>query len=47
MVPIYQVFWVLMNILSGMMYFQEYAHMPWLNILLFIVGCVRTTLCAA
>lgn len=41
-VPIYQVFWVLLNVLSGMMYFQEYHDMPWRVLILFMIGAVIT-----
>ena len=31
---------VLLNVLSGMIYFQEYHDMPWSNLFLFMTGYV-------
>ena len=31
---------VLLNVLSGMIYFQEYHAMPWSNLFLFMTGYV-------
>lgn len=37
-VPIYQVFWVLLNVISGMIYFQDYHDMSWGALFMFYLG---------
>lgn len=39
-VPIYQTFWVISNILMGMLYFQEYRDLDWIQFLVFSIGIV-------
>lgn len=41
-VPVYQVCWVVMNIVVGMIYFQEYQNMSSLSLSLFSVGVLIT-----
>jgi len=40
-VPVYQVMWVIMNTVVGMVYFQDYQKMLWYNVIAFLIGvCV-------
>ena len=43
-VPVYQVFWVVMSVVAGMIYFQDYTDMDWTAMFCFIIGVVITLL---
>jgi len=43
-VPVYQVCWVIMNTVVGMVYFEDYRDMPGANMALFLLGVVITLL---
>jgi surface polysaccharide O-acyltransferase-like enzyme len=37
-----QVFWVVMNVVTGMIYFEDYASMSWTAMFFFIIGIIIT-----
>jgi len=38
MVPVYQSFWILSSVLGGILYFEEYHSMTWLQLSMFTIG---------
>ncbi|RLN89563.1 hypothetical protein BBJ28_00021836, partial [Nothophytophthora sp. Chile5] len=43
-IPVYQSFWILMSVLGGIMYFEEYVNMTRTQMLMFSIGGVVTIL---
>ena len=41
-IPVYQVFWVVMNVVTGMIYFEDYLSMNWTAMFFFILGIIIT-----
>lgn len=41
-VPVYQIFWIVMGILSGLIFYQEYRNLDPVSSWMFSVGCVIT-----
>ncbi len=41
-VPIYQVFWVVMNVITGMIYFEDYKSLDQQHLFFFVVGVFIT-----
>lgn len=38
MIPVYQSFWILSSVLGGILYFEEYHNMTWLQLSMFTIG---------